>query len=118
MSSRPYRLGRRQAAADRTRAAILAAARDLLVEGGPGLSAAAVAQRAGVSRITVYNRFGSMPGLLREVAEAARGEGAGRADHPVAEPRERLRQRIAASCSVWSADPAVFRRLKAMGNLD
>jgi len=69
-------LGRRQAAADRTRAAILAAARDLLVEGGPGLSAAAVAQRAGVSRITVYNRFGSMPGLLREVAEAARGEGA------------------------------------------
>jgi AcrR family transcriptional regulator len=118
MASRNYRLGRRQAAADRTRAAILAAARDLLTAGGPALSAAAVAKRAGVSRITVYNRFGSKAGLLRELAETARGAGTSRSDQQAEEPRERLRQRIAASCSMWSADPALFRRLDAIGNLD
>ena len=118
MASRSYRLGRRQAAADRTRAAILAATRDLLAAGGPALSAAAVAKRAGVSRITVYNRFGSKAGLLRELAEAARGDGTGRSDPQAGEPRERLKQRIAASCSMWSADPALFRRLEAVGNLD
>jgi AcrR family transcriptional regulator len=118
MSSRSYRLGRRQAAVDRTRAAILTAARDLLASGEPALSATAVAQRAGVSRITVYNRFGSKGGLLRELADAARGEGASPLDHQPADPRERLKQRILASCSMWSADPALFRRLEAVGNLD
>jgi AcrR family transcriptional regulator len=118
MSSRSYRLGRRQAAADRTRAAILTAARDLLASGEPALSAAAVAQRAGVSRITVYNRFGSKSGLLRELAAVARREvSSGPAQH-AADPRERLKQRIASACSAWSADPALFRRLDAGGHLD
>ena len=117
MSSRSYRLGRRQAAVDRTRAAILTAARDLLASGEQALSAAAVAQRAGVSRITVYNRFGSKGGLLRELAAGARSEVTrGSAQH--ADPRERLRERIATSCSRWSADPALFRRLDATGHLE
>src|SRR5258707_9605230 len=115
MASRNYRLGRRQAAADRTRAAILAAARDLLAAGGPALSAAAVAKRAGVSRITVYNRFGSKAGLLRELAETARAERTSRSDPQAGEPRERLKQRIAESCSMWSTDPALFRRLEGVG---
>jgi AcrR family transcriptional regulator len=103
---------------DRTRAAILTAARDLLASGEPALSAAAVAQRAGVSRITVYNRFGSKAGLLRELAQTARGEGASPPDHQPADPRDRLKKRILASCSMWSADPALFRRLEAVGYLD
>jgi AcrR family transcriptional regulator len=119
VSSRNYRLGRRQAAVDRTRAAILTAARDLLASGGPALSTAAVAQRAGVSRITVYNRFGSKAGLLRKLAEAARGEGAGSRSEPQPEnARDRLRQRIAMSSSMWSADPVLFRRLEAIGHLE
>ena len=72
---RSYRLGRRQAAVDSTRVAILTAARDELASGEPGLSAGAVARRAGVSRLTVYNQFGSKAGLLRELAEQARKEG-------------------------------------------
>jgi AcrR family transcriptional regulator len=118
MASRSYRLGRRQAAVDRTRAVILAAARDLLASGGPGLSAGAVARRAGVSRITLYNRFGSKEGLLRELAADARSQGAGRSGADATDPRGRLRQRIAASCSMWSADPALFRRLEAVGHLE
>jgi AcrR family transcriptional regulator len=118
MSSRGYRLGRRQTAVDRTRAAILTAARDLLASGEPALSAAAVAQRAGVSRITVYNRFGSKGGLLRELAEVARSGVTGGPDQQPADPRERLEQRIATSCARWSADPALFRRLDAGGHFE
>ena len=118
MSSRSYRLGRRQAAVDRTRTAILAAARDLLTSGEPALSAAAVAQRAGVSRITVYNRFGSKAGLLRELAEATRGERVRPPDQQAEDPRDRLKQRILVSCSMWSADPALYRRLDAVGHLE
>jgi AcrR family transcriptional regulator len=114
MPERSYRLGRRQEAVDRTRAAILAAARDLLAAGdGPGLSAGAVAQRAGVSRITVYNRFGSKAGLLREVAAGARREGPPPLAVEGSDPRDELRLRITHSCSTWSSDPALFRGLPA-----
>jgi AcrR family transcriptional regulator len=114
MPTRSYRLGRRQAAVDQTRTAILAAARDLLASGdGPGLSASAVARRAGVSRITLYNRFGSKAGLLRELTAGARRQDPTVSDPGPADPRDQLRQRMVASCSVWSADPALFRRLPA-----
>jgi AcrR family transcriptional regulator len=71
-----------------------------------------------VSRITVYNRFGSKGGLLRELAAGARSDVTSGADQPAADPRERLKQRIATSCARWSADPALFRRLDAGGHLD
>ena len=109
MSPRNYRLGRREDAVKRTRAAILAAARDLLASAdNPGLSAGAVARRAGVSRITVYNQFGSRAGLLRELAAGARRESS---QAKAADPRDELRQRVLDSCSTWAADPALFRGL-------
>ena len=111
MEQRAYRLGRRQAAADRTRAAILAAARDLLASGEPSMSAGAVARRASVSRITVYNQFGSKAGLLRELAAAARQTWTDPAAIAQADPQDQLRARLAASCSRWAADPALFRAL-------
>ena len=111
---RSYRLGKRQAWVDRTRSAILAAARDLLASGdGPALSAGAVARRAGVSRITVYNRFGSKDGLLRELAQEARRQGATPQAASEDDPRGRLRKRISDACSMWASDPALFRRLPA-----
>src|SRR5256885_12555613 len=65
MTPRPYRLGRRQAAVDRTRARILTAARALLVaRGNADFSIEAVARRARVTRATVYQRFGSRSQLL------------------------------------------------------
>ena len=107
--SRSYRLGRRQASVDRTGQAILRAARQLVAEGGgASVSVAAVAHRAGVSRITVYNRFGSKAGLLgalvppRRLAPAAEGD-----------PREALRQRVIGACTGWATDPALYRNLGA-----
>jgi AcrR family transcriptional regulator len=114
---RNYTLGRRQGAVDRTRMAILDAARELVASGAPLLSTGAVANRAGVSRITVYNQFGSKAGLLRELAAGARSRLSGQAPDP-GDPRDQLRKRITDSCAQWSSDPALFRRLPQHDDLD
>jgi AcrR family transcriptional regulator len=112
-------LGKRQAGVDRTRAAVLTAARELVAAGGgSNLSVGAVARRAGVSRLTIYNRFGSRSELLRAVAgEAHRRTVAAPATAPGAsaeDPRQQLRDRIASACANWSSDPALFRALPAV----
>jgi AcrR family transcriptional regulator len=107
---RGYRLGRRQAAVDGTRQAILVAARELVASGEARLTPGAVAARAGVSRITVYNQFGSKAGLLQQLAMKAHSPLAGEASAP-SDPAGELRRRIADACLLWSSDPALFRRL-------
>jgi hypothetical protein len=106
--SRSYRLGRRQASVDRTGQAILAAARQLVTEGGPGVSLGAVAQQAGVSRVTVYNRFGSRAALLQALVPTPLPAPSGAGD-----PRETVRQRLLSACAYWAADPALYRHLRA-----
>jgi AcrR family transcriptional regulator len=69
---RAYRSPSRAAAADRTRARILAAARALFAERGiEATTLAAIAAAAGVSEATVYKAMGSKVGLLRELMRAA-----------------------------------------------
>ncbi len=105
---RTYRLGRRQPSVDRTRASILAAARDLLAAAPDGrLSVGAVASKAGVSRLTVYNRFGSRAGLLDALAPRLTAVSADLDGEPI----DQLRQRISGASSAWAADPALYRRL-------
>jgi AcrR family transcriptional regulator len=63
---RPYDASRRQDAALRNRAAVLAACRDLLMgDGYQATTIRAVAERAGVSPETVYKTFGGKPGLVK-----------------------------------------------------
>ena len=113
MPARSYRLGRRENAVRQTRNAILTAARDLLAYGdSTGLSAGAVARRAGVSRVTVYNQFGSRAGLLRELAAGARRQERGPVEAS-ADPVDELRYRIVDACSMWASDPGLFRGLPA-----
>src|SRR5258708_14043635 len=70
--NRAYRLGRRQAAVDRTSQAILEAGRQAVADTPAGSpSVGAIARRAGVSPLTIYNRFGSKAGLLRALAPQA-----------------------------------------------
>jgi AcrR family transcriptional regulator len=119
MQPRIYRLGRRQEAVDRTRTAILAATRELLATANEqAISVGAVAGIAGVSRLTIYNRFGSRAGLLRAVLDEARRS----ARHPgapeIGDPLARLHQRITDSCAQWASDPSLFRRLPEVGELD
>jgi AcrR family transcriptional regulator len=112
MSARAYRLGRRQPGVDQTRSAILSAARRLIAEHGPESSVGRVAELAGVSRITIYNQFGSKAGLVKALAAEASPEHAG-PPHLGTETdaRDQLRRRIAQACATWAVDPALYRQL-------
>jgi AcrR family transcriptional regulator len=98
---RPYRLGRRQASVDRTQRSILDAARHLVAERGSAPSVGAVARRAGVSRLTVYARFGSRAALLGALTPAL-------ADHGGND----LRHHFERTCAAWAENPALYRHLQ------
>jgi AcrR family transcriptional regulator len=118
MTARRYQLGRRQADVDRTRYRILAAARELVTELGTESSVGKVAQRAGVSRITVYNQFRSKAGLLEALAaEAGRAPSGAAPGEAAADPLEELKLRIERACAAWAADPRLHRQLvgRALG---
>jgi len=108
--TRPYRLGRRQPAIDRTSRAILEAARDLVAEQpAAAVSVASIARRAGVSRITVYNRFASRAGVLGALVPP-KAVPAPR----VEDPYDALRVFLHAATAGWSANPALYRHLPAV----
>ena len=112
---RAYRLGKRQEEIDRTRWAILSAARQVVTELGAGASMGKVAKRAGVSRITVYNQFGSRARLLE--ALAARPGSGPRGLESVGsglDPSGELRRRVELACAAWAADPALYRQLHGL----
>jgi AcrR family transcriptional regulator len=68
MTHRPYEAPERRRAADAGRDRILDAAREILnLDDLRSFSLEAVARRAGVTRMTVYNQFGSKSALLGEL---------------------------------------------------
>jgi AcrR family transcriptional regulator len=112
--SRAYRLGKRQESVDRTAQSILNAARALVSDGpASALSVGAVARRAGVSRITIYNRFGSRSGLLEALAPDHRDVEPGEGD-----ARAALRRYLVQRCAAWAADPGLHRNLPTRGGAD
>jgi AcrR family transcriptional regulator len=122
MSPRPYRLGQRQASIDETRARMIAAARELLVSAGPGrFSIDAVAQRADVSRATVYYQFHSKLGLLEALFDSVAAAG-GMAGLPDAfgqpDPLVALDDFIAVFGRFWGSDRLLHRRLHGLAAAD
>jgi AcrR family transcriptional regulator len=118
---RRYRSAVRDEAASENRARVLTAAIRLL--GTPESSAVsmeAVAKTAGVTRLTVYNQFGSRSALLEEVFDelARRGE---LARIPQAmgmsDPRAALARLIEIFCDFWGYNPAVDR-LNRVASMD
>src|SRR5256885_497543 len=122
MTSRPYRLGRRQAAVDRTRARILRAARALLVSrGGTEFTIEAVARGARVTRVTVYQRFGSRSKLLEALFDdlARRGGMWDLADaFRQPDPDAALARFVTTFARFWTAHRPIHRRLLALAALD
>ncbi len=80
VKTREYRSRVRAVRADATRAAILAAARDLFAAEGYGCTVAAIAARAGVAVDTVYASVGRKPALVLAVIDMVLGD----ADQPIA----------------------------------
>jgi AcrR family transcriptional regulator len=114
---RRYRSAVRDEAASENRARVLAAAIKLL--GTPDMAATsmeAVAKAAGVTRLTVYNQFGSRSALLEAVFdELARRGDLKRIPEAMAmsDPRAALARLIGIFCDFWGSDPAVDRLNRA-----
>ena len=123
MSPRPYRLGQRQANTEQTRARILSAARELLMEsrGFAGFSIEAVARQADVARMTIYHQFGSKIGLLEAIFDSLAQHGgmeqlAG-AFHQ-SDPLAALDEYIRVFGHFWDSDRLVTRRIRGLSALD
>lgn len=121
---REYRLGRRQAQSEKTRVKLLAAARRILMrrDGLAAFGLESVARRAGVSRLTVYNQFGSRVGLLEALYDdlALRARIAERlgAAFRLPDPQAMLNGVVAAFAAFWEGERTVIRRLRSMAVLD
>ena len=120
MSPRPYRSSRRRVAAKRTRARLLKAARSMLAA-PDGISLDAIAKKAGVTRLTVYNQFGSRRALLEAVFDdmAERG-GLHRIREAMAktDPQVALQQIVLIFCDFWSVHRGALWRLHAASATD
>jgi AcrR family transcriptional regulator len=125
MSPRPYNSAVRREAAEATRERIVAAAHALLADPG-GVSAftvEAVARRAGVARMTVYNQFGSKAAVLEALFNwlAVRGgiHGPNGLRQALAEPDplDALRTLFRVMARYYSADRTVKRRVHALAAL-
>jgi AcrR family transcriptional regulator len=118
MTRKPYASPARAAAADRTRVEIVAAAAALLREpaGAEPFSLESVGKQAGVTRLTVYNHFGSRRALLEAVFDdiadraglARLAEAASDAD-----PHRGLGRLIEIFCDFWGAESGAHRWINA-----
>lgn len=125
MSPRPYNSSLRREAAEATRERIVAAAHALLADpvGVSAFTVEAVAKRAGVARMTVYNQFGSKAAVLEALFDwlAVRGgiHGPRGVQTAMAEPDplDALRVMFLAMARYYSADRTVKRRVHALAAL-
>jgi AcrR family transcriptional regulator len=123
VSPRPYKSGARKEGADLTRARIVEAAAAVLgdLSGGGSFSLEAAAKVAGVTRLTVYNHFGSRRALLEAVFDdrAARG-GLHRIPEAMSldDPLAALRRIVGIFGEFWDSDSASLGWLQGEGATD
>ncbi|WP_051451024.1 TetR/AcrR family transcriptional regulator [Actinospica robiniae] len=114
--------GKRAASTAATRRALIDAARELLAEGPwSGFTLEAVAGRAGVTRVTVYNQVASKAGLLDAVlTELTERAGMDRLLSSTQEmtPQQALNFVIEHTCRFWHTERAVLRPLFAHAAID
>jgi AcrR family transcriptional regulator len=113
MTKRTYTSGVRDSAAQATRERILKASHDVLANRRVTFSLEAVAKRARVTRLTIYNQFGTKRGLLDAVFDdlAVRGG----LDHlkdafAISDPHAALRSFVAIFCGFWAEHRALMPR--------
>jgi AcrR family transcriptional regulator len=114
--------GKRAATTEATRRAIIAAARDLLAERRwQGFTVEAVANRAGVTRVTVYNQVRSKAGLLEAVLtdltrRARMDQLLDDTEHlTAADARTAI---VLRTCRFWHAERPILRPLFSLAGID
>ena len=122
MATRPYRATKRAEQVAHTREQILAAAHELMIGAGfHRLSLDEVAKAAGVTRVTIYNQFGSKLGLLEALLDSfGRRGAAGRMGSAgeIADPWQGLVATITETVRFWSTDRPFLRRLLGLAAVD
>ncbi len=114
--------GKRTTTSDATRTRILDAARELCVEQGfSRFTMDGVAERAGVSRLTVYYQFGSKADLLEALLDHVAGRG--RIDRlpeafREADPLVGLSRFIEVFCGFWASDPVAIQRIRGWAMIE
>src|SRR6267154_3544634 len=108
---------RRQVEVGKTRARVLAAARELLLlKDFSGFSMESVARRADVSRLTLYYQFESKAGLLEalydHIARRGKMEQLASVVRQSSDPLATLRNFIGVFTNFWASDRAAIRRLQ------
>jgi AcrR family transcriptional regulator len=115
-------MAKRAAFSAETRRRILEATRRSLARGDEAdLGLDAIARVARVSRLTIYNHFGSRSGLLEALYDylAARGNVRRGKDALLQKDRDIvIATFIRALVDFWSSDPVAIRRIHAMATLD
>jgi AcrR family transcriptional regulator len=112
------RTGARARAAADSRAKVLAGARAVLSDpADPGWGMGTVAAAAGVTRMTVYNQFGSRTALIEAVLDQVVARD--RMDRLVdgtreLDPADALRAAVLTTCRFWHAERPLLRRLFAV----
>ncbi|WP_165191657.1 TetR/AcrR family transcriptional regulator [Caulobacter soli] len=118
MTKRSYVSEVRAAAAAETRQRVIDAAQRLLREDSiAGFSLDTVAKAARVTRLTVYNQFGSRRGLLEAAFDdIALSGGLPRLAQVMTNPdgRKAVTELVEVFCAFWSSDPAVAALHDAM----
>src|SRR3954466_2917256 len=115
MPARAYRAQRRPERAEATRERIMSAVRELLDEGSFHESTVEeVADRAGISRATLYQHFGSRLELVDGICDSFAVNPALlriRDTVELADPDEALAETIAATVRFWSSEDGILSQL-------
>jgi AcrR family transcriptional regulator len=119
---REYHLGKRGEAVTRARARVVAAARKILSRRGyHALSVDHVADVAGVSRATVYNQFGSKPGIFSAVfADIGRRMRFRRISEAMElpDPRRAVHETLKEYVRAWERERKVIGRILGLTAVD
>jgi AcrR family transcriptional regulator len=124
MSPRAYQSPRRTAGATKTREQVVKSAAVILSssEGIGGFSLEAVARKAGVTRLTVYNHFGSRRVLLEAVFDQTAMLGGlhriGEVMAAGSDPQTALPRIVEIFCDFWSFAPTTIGLLHSAGASD
>src|SRR5918992_741895 len=117
MATRPYARGRRRAGAESIDRVLEAAERLMREDEFHSATMEELAAAAGVSRATVFNRFGSKLGVLQALFTRAM-EGpqmdAIRKALEIEDPVAALEAVIGASCAIWDSEGYIHEQLQAI----
>jgi AcrR family transcriptional regulator len=119
---RPYELGKRREASDRTREAVLSAARELLESGGVrDLTMEALAKASGVTRQTIHNLFGTRIGVLEALFDRIAADAGMMRMREVmmsSDPDSMLAAFVALFAGFWEKDSLLLKRIHGIAAID